>query len=343
MAAELFAASLLEICPSLLLVATKVTPLGFFCDVVSPFPLTKDYISLAEARVKEKIKNPPSTRLIEMTSRNAKDLLLHHKQKIRAELLDFEEPLVHVITIGEYVNVVFEKPFLDLGELGVVSIEETIGVGELIYQKKPREITRLSGVVFDTKEDLKEFRKQTKEALKYDHIKNGQDWNLFTIYQEGIFFKKEGVLLREIIDEKITNILSNCGFEKVEFLGDVKVPYSRFFTTKVEETGGEGEYGLKNAPITKIILVYLGPLIKTLEEISLVFRLNTRVENFSKGEVLSVLWGKDRRGIEWEIASVEKEKGADKSHFYTKIYVDRIFALILEQFLEKELLKNSLL
>ncbi len=85
--------------------------------------------------------------------------------------------------------------------------------------EKNKMLTRIYGVAFETAEELKEYEERMREAEKRDHRKLGKELDLFTfsdLVGAGLpMFTPKGTKIREAIIEKIWNLQSALGWEKV--------------------------------------------------------------------------------------------------------------------------------
>ncbi|MBP9836945.1 MAG: threonine--tRNA ligase [Candidatus Pacebacteria bacterium] len=85
-------------------------------------------------------------------------------------------------------------------------------------EKNPM-LTRIYGLAFDTVEELEAYEKQIAEAKERDHRKLGKELDLFTfsdLIGPGLpLFTPKGTLMRDLIVEKIMQIQSKFGYQKV--------------------------------------------------------------------------------------------------------------------------------
>lgn len=80
-------------------------------------------------------------------------------------------------------------------------------------------LTRIYGLAFDTKEELKAYQDQQEEARKRDHRKLGKELDLFTfsdLVGSGLpLFTPKGTVLREEIHKYSQELRTDRGFERV--------------------------------------------------------------------------------------------------------------------------------
>ena len=171
-AAELFAMSILEICPKVVFHSVRAEALGFVCDFIAPEPLHKDQIALAISRAKEKAKRDIKIEILEMVSTNVIDYMKYLKQPLRARAVDKKNQFTRIVKIDEvYANPLASgvEVELDLSLLEFLEVGETQKVGELSFHKKPAPLYRVSGYAFATTKELKGHKKRLKEGVKVDH------------------------------------------------------------------------------------------------------------------------------------------------------------------------------
>lgn len=85
--------------------------------------------------------------------------------------------------------------------------------------EKNKMLTRIYGLVYDSKKELDDYLKQREEAEKRDHRKLGKELDLFTfsdLVGPGLpLFTPKGTLIRDLIVNKIQSIQSRFGYQKV--------------------------------------------------------------------------------------------------------------------------------
>jgi threonyl-tRNA synthetase len=305
LAANLFAASFLEVCPEVVFTAIWTGHLGFYVDYTLPFPMTDEFLKIIEERMREKIKKRESSQIFEMSSRNIVECLKEMKQFKLARELDRSRPSRNIIKIGSYVGVLEDEIDPDLSQIGAIGLEKR---GSLVY-----------GVAFEEKEDLKKFRRALKEAEKDDHLVIGDQERFFEKEGEDIYWLPEGVKFRKRIEKKIESFLKELGYEEVEFSGNIewyeKKGLTKIFTTLEEESDTTFECGLKDQALQKVYYVANSSL-QMFQDFAKIISL---IFEFQDTQIVC----KDFYGIDWGVISQE-ESGV-------KISVDRIAAMLVEK------------
>lgn len=295
-----FVASLLELIPNIALVETRATRTGFICDLVAPFPITSDYIKMAEERAREKIKKGAQFHVNEMIPANAADFLRARKQVLRSKQIDREEQFVTVVFNETYANFQVGSE----GELGSFSVENEGVVDTVQFHGKPVGVTRLRGM-------KKEFRQKLKESKDHQKVTG-----YFKFEKDHIVWLERGLKVRQQLVDQICALLDG-EYQRVHRPFAEVAPSKREFDV-IEVPGDEhGEFGLKDRFSHLLVRVGIydrNSLLLLKEKLCKVFALTYE----------------DDLGLQWEI--VESEEGL------LKIWVDRLFAMILE----KEVLKKEL-
>jgi len=305
LAAELFAASFLEVCPEVALAGIRVGHLGFYIDYTLPFPLTNDFLKIIEERMREKIRDNVSSAVYEMSTKNVIECLKEMKQLRLARDMDRTEPARNVIKIGGYIGVLDEEIDPDLKQIGATFLELREGS---VY-----------GVAFESKDDLKQFRKALKSAETNDHQIIGPVEGLFQFSENEVYWLPKGVAFRKRIEEKIEGFLLESGYQEVEFSGNIDWYQSKglikIFTTLEEEVESNFECGLKDQPLQKIYFVPSSSL-QFFEEFDKIISLNFE---FQEGAIIC----QDFYGTFWDV--IWQEEGG------LKISIDRLAAMLVEK------------
>jgi len=327
-AVELFAASLLEIAPKIILIETRATRLGFVLDFISPTPIHKDILEVCLERTRGKIKSNVEVRLLEMTSKNAYEYMRHLKQSFRMDVVDREEQFTNVLQIGEYANILEGEICLDLSQIGIIEVEGIEEGGEVLFYKKKTPVTRIKGMAEGSKEELKQHKKNIREGILRDH-REVREYYIFD--DEGMVWLGEGISKRMQMEEKVRSTFSHLGFKEVE-RSDERSLFSlgeKVFEFGLLEEESPAEFGLKDALVQRVITATIlqrkrdvNSLLQLFDELSKIF---PQLEDVKRGEdFIAVI---DPYGLEWRIAEAEK----CGSGWEITVWIDRLMALIIEK------------
>lgn len=221
-AAHILAMAIKQIRPDALFGIGPVVDDGFYYDIESVDPLTEADLKQIEKRMKKLIGQKVTFERSEMSIADAREFFKDQKYKL--ELID------DLASEGETVASVFtSKDFADLCRGPHVESAQEIDATALkimrlagAYWKsdeKREQLTRIYGVLFDTKEELDTYLTRIEEAKKRDHRKLGKELDLFTfsdLVGAGLpLFTPKGTLLRDLIVDKIQSLQKKFGYQKV--------------------------------------------------------------------------------------------------------------------------------
>ena len=287
LAAELFAASFLEICPDVIFSDIWVGRRGFYVEYTLAFPVEDEILRRIEERMKEKIRDKVFCGVFAMSAKNIIEYLKQIKQYRLAREIDRSQPELPVLKIGEYLGVLEEEIEPDLSKVKAIFLERREG---LIY-----------GAAFETKEELKEFRK----------IKEPSFEGVLEIVGEDLYWLPEGVAFRKRLEGRIEKFLQDQGFKEVEFSGNIDwYGEKKVFTTLEEELPSRFECGLLDYPLQKIFYIANSPL--------------QMFNDF--GKIVPLIFEPVEGGLvcnDWVVIS---EEGSG-----IKIWIDRLAAMLVEK------------
>ncbi len=292
-AAELFAMSILEICPKIIFKTIKADFLGFVCEYILDEPLHKDHIDLAITRMKEKVKKKVKIEVLEMVSTNVIDYMKHQKQPLRARAVNTAHQFTKVVKIDHvYADVLDGEIEKDLKKLQVIEVSMPKLIGEELFRKQKTPLYQIKGLAFSSTQELKDHKKACKEGSKFDHRQ--------------VPFEGEKIALWRSVYDQFAKALVEEGYVEEWRGSDLK---KGRFAEYDEETGVKDEFGLKSNGFFRGIKFRL---------------INASDEEKLKAKLLKTLPVKsdiDVYGIKWPLIEFS-ETG--------KIWIDRIVALLIE-------------
>ena len=305
LAAELFAASFLELCPEVSFSSIRVGKLGFYIDYKLPFELKDDFLKLIEDRMREKIRKNVYAGIFEMSTKNVAECLKELKQYQLAKSLDRSYSSYLVLKIDNYLGVIDEEFEIDFSKLGALFLEIR---GESIF-----------GISFETKDALKEYKKNLKDKTFKNHVEVAKEIGLFDQHEDEIYWLPKGLEFRKRIEERLVNFLNEKGFAEVDFTGNIvwykDHGFKKIFTIMEDEEDTYNECGLKDLGLQKIFYVTTSSL-QLFEDFGKIMPLIFE----SQGKSLVV---RDFYKIPWDIIWKEGDG--------VKISIDRIAAMLVEK------------
>ncbi len=240
-AAELFAMSILDICPKMVFKAIRADLLGFTCEFLHPDMPHKDQIDLAVRRIREMVQKGMKIEVLEMVSTNVVDYMKHLRQPLRAKAVDCSHQFTQVVRINDYYADVLEGPLdLDLDSIKAIEVDLPVLAGEVLFHKKPAPLFRIEGVAFENSQQIKNHKKMIQENAFYDHRNTPFQGEMIALWrsiyetfakalrEEGFIEKWRGSTLEEgcfaEIDEPIEDktefgLKANGRFRGIKFRG----------------------------------------------------------------------------------------------------------------------------
>ncbi len=242
--AHLLAGAVLKLHPDTKLTLGPAIEDGFYYDFEFSSPISEHDLPKIEKEMKKLLPTWETFEHFEVTPEEAKKIFADNPYKI--ELIEeisakgeqitlyYSGPKDSVPTKEELLSINYKLKtknyFLDLCRGGHVEnpskeinpdafkIDRVAGAywrGD----EKNKMLTRIYGLAFETKEELKKYLEQREEAKKRDHRKLGQELDLFTFSElvgSGLpMFTPKGTLLRDALDNFSQKLRIEQGFQKV--------------------------------------------------------------------------------------------------------------------------------
>ena len=234
-AAELFAMSILELCPKIVFKTIRADVLGFSVEYILDEMLPKDMLDHALLRMKQRNK----VDVIEMVSKNVVDYMKYQKQPLRAAFVDTTQQFTKVIKIDDvYGDVLEGEAEIDLSKLKFIEIDSPKQVGEEIFHRKKIPLYQITGFAFPNFQDLKLHKKRIKEAESCDHRNTAFEGEVIALWRRtyseiSSFLSKSGLkevwrnsdlnegefceIEEEILDHSNFGLKANGFFRGIEF------------------------------------------------------------------------------------------------------------------------------
>lgn len=201
--AHILAAAVLEMFPEAKFGIGPAIENGFYYDFELPRTLIPEDLPLLEEKMKEIIKANHAFERAEISTQEAIEKFSQFDQKFKVELInDLEkagEKTVSIYKSGHFVDLC-SGPHVDSTNkinpeaLALTKISGAYWKGDAQNQQ----LQRIYGVVFETKEDLENYKKQIEEAEKRDHKKLGRELDLFSFHPEApgsAFWHPKGMII----------------------------------------------------------------------------------------------------------------------------------------------------
>lgn len=218
-AAHLLAQAISELFPETIFTIGPATETGFFYDVL---PKDKNFkledLEIISSKMKEIVKRNLKIEHYNIPKEEAK--ILFSKNKFKLDIINTQ--------INEdFAGIAKQGDFLDLCKGGHVESTEFLenflltGISGSYWRgnRDNQALQRISGIIFETKEELDQYLKIQKELEEYDHRKLGNELDLFSFQEEGVgfpFFHPKGmIVINELKNFMRKTVLEN-GYQEVK-------------------------------------------------------------------------------------------------------------------------------
>jgi len=222
--AHLLAAAVIEQYPHAKLTLGPAIDNGFYYDIdfsAGEAPGEDDLKSIQKG-MKKLVNKWTEFTHAEVTADEARAQFADNQFKL--ELIDEIEAKGEAITLyteGDFTDLCrgghCDNPSRDLN-MDAFKLDKIAGAYWRGDEKNPM-LTRIYGIAFETKEELVAYEFQITEAKKRDHRKIGKELDLFTFSElvgAGLpLFTPKGTMMRDLIVDKIMQIQSKYGYQKV--------------------------------------------------------------------------------------------------------------------------------
>tara|TARA_Y100000589_G_scaffold38192_2_gene31956 strand:- start:2040 stop:3881 length:1842 start_codon:yes stop_codon:yes gene_type:complete len=220
-AAHVLATAVLRLYPDTQLDIGPPTESGFYYDFDSETPFTPEVLEAIEAEMKKVIKENQRFERIEVSREEAIKIIKEMSQE-RYKLGRLDD-----IPEGEAISFYRNGEFSDLCAGTHVSYTKKIKAFKLLqvagsYHRgdaSNKQLQRIYGTAFATKDELAEHLERLEEAKKRDHRNVGRELGLFHIDEmvgQGlVLWKPNGAIIRQELEAFISSELNKQGYSQV--------------------------------------------------------------------------------------------------------------------------------
>ena len=219
--AHILATAVLRLYPDTKLDIGPPTDSGFYYDFDSEVPFTPEILEEIEKEMGKVIKENQRFERIEVSRDEAKDLICQMNQE------EYKLGRLDDIPVGETISFYRNGEFMDLCAGTHVSYTKKIKAFKLLqiagsYHRGDaanKQLQRIYGTAFGTKDELAQYLEQIEEAKKRDHRNLGRDLGLFHIDdmvgQGLVLWKPNGAIIRQELESFISKELTKQGYSQV--------------------------------------------------------------------------------------------------------------------------------
>lgn len=231
-AGQLLASAVKFLFPSAKLKGGHSSPLCFYYDFCLDFTLSNPEIAFIEEKMGQLLRQRLKGEVLEMLPSVAAEMLFQKKEPFLAEKIKAARSTTVKIFRMENIYDFLEEEGEE-GEFALVKIA--------YVQKLEEGIWRITAVVGEAKDEIKEKLKAAKFAKDFNHVATAQKLSLFEIKKEGIVWQEKGEKMKE-------QFLKACHSFYLKFVtGCISTPtfdplYQRFdrYAKKGQNTGEIG-------------------------------------------------------------------------------------------------------
>ena len=246
--AHVLAQAVKNIFPTCKLAIGPVIENGFYYDFEFNTPITQEDFGKIEAEMEKIIKANTPIERFELPRKEAVELMTRFKEKYKVEIInDLPE--------GEQISFYKQGAFTDLcrgphlPSTGKIKAFKLTSLAGAYWRgnEKNKMLTRIYGVSFAKKDEMKTYFEMLEEAKKRDHIKLGRELKLFALLPEGKgfpFFLPNGMVLKNILADYWRDLHRKEGY--------VEIQTPIILTRTLWENSGHWDHYKDNMYTTKI-------------------------------------------------------------------------------------------
>jgi threonyl-tRNA synthetase len=220
-AAHVLATAVLRLYPETQLDIGPPTDSGFYYDFDSEVPFTPEVLQQIEEEMGKVIKENQRFERLEVSREEAISMIKEMNQTT------YKLGRLEDIPEGETISFYRNGEFLDLCAGSHVSYTKKIKAYTLLHvagsyhrgDSSQKQLQRIYGTAFPTKDELAQHLARLEEAKKRDHRVVGKDLNLFHIDEQVgqglVLWKPNGAIIRQELEEFITEQLNKQGYSQV--------------------------------------------------------------------------------------------------------------------------------
>lgn len=192
---------------------------GFFYDIDAGGKLTLEDLPKIEAKMRELAKANEAFTRIEVTKQDALNMFREKGDEYKIELiegLNDAEVQISLYKEGGFTDLCRGPHLPGAGKIKHVKLTALSG-SYWRGDSQGKQMQRIYGITFPTKEQLEEYLTRLEEAKKRDHRKIGAELEIFSMHEEGPgfpFWHNNGVIMINLLKEFLHRKLLRLGYEE---------------------------------------------------------------------------------------------------------------------------------
>ncbi len=218
--AHLLAAAVLELYPDAKRAIGPAIDNGFYYDIEFSKPISDEDLPKIESKMRDILKTWTTFEGRTVSADEAKELFAENPYKL--ELIEeYKDSGLTMYTSGTYTDLCRGGHAEDASEIRPDSFKLSHVAGAYWRgDEKNKQLTRIYGLAFETKEELERYVTMLEEAKKRDHKKIGPELDLF-IFSELVgpglpLFTPRGTIVRNLLDAFVWDLRRKAGYEQVD-------------------------------------------------------------------------------------------------------------------------------
>lgn len=218
-AAHLLAHAIFELYPETLFGIGPSTKEGFFYDIVNNTHSFKqeDLIKITE-RMKEIVFRKLSLEHFHISKNEAREIFKNNPFKLDIIENQIKEDIVGIARQGNFIDLCKGGHVENTSQLCHFLLTRISG-SYWRADKNNTSMQRISGIIFETEEELNSYVQMQKDLEKYDHRVIGKKMELFSIHEEGPgfpFFYPNGMKIFTALTDFMRNLTRCNGYQEIK-------------------------------------------------------------------------------------------------------------------------------
>ena len=178
---------------------------GFYYDFDYERPFREEDLTEIEQKMKEIVEMDLPFKREEISSQEALDFFMNEGEDYKVELIrDLGEEKVTLYSQGSFTDLCRGPHVPSTGRIKAFQLNKVAGAYWRGDENRAM-LSRIYGVAFSDRKQLREYFRKLEEAKKRDHIKLGHQLGLFSSHEEigagMIVWHPKGAMLRHILEE----------------------------------------------------------------------------------------------------------------------------------------------
>ncbi len=213
-AAHVLASAVMALYPKAQLAIGPPLEEGFYYDFGN-LQISADDLPKIEKKMQEIIGRGDSFSTREVDRKTAEQLL--KGQQFKLEMLGELKGKITLVQHGDFADLCEGTHVKNMKELKAITLTKVAGAYWRGDSRNPM-LTRIYGVVFESKEKLDRYLKMREEAAQRDHVKLGRDLDLFSFHDSAPgfpFFHEKGTIIWYEIEKYLRELYERHGYSFV--------------------------------------------------------------------------------------------------------------------------------